>query len=1028
MSNATKTDSHYDVIEKLTIVKLSKIDQLEYLACRFIHCMKSTFSKNQVGLFASFSIGIIPYWIGFMLCAFIFLPLEIMAQENLSTYKRFRIKPSGSENYINTLLKDSKGFLWLGTNNGLFRFDGRDNDEIHITTEVKTSTQVNELAIFNNTLFVATENGVVQINLNSYKNETTPNISTINEPIISIVADPIMGVWWLSKSGFLYKWKNGIIQKIKLRLGLLHRKESLLFYEGNLWVTTQNMGTYIIDSSSMKTIAHITFPLLQSEDWSIRKTENDSLFLVSSIGLFQVTKNKTGFEIKHLTDGNFFETFSVKNLKFSVLNENKFVYHYEANNIRKNITINIGAEKPEKINKIIFDKEKIFIATTDGFSILDFKKTLFENIHSTYDKINNSFEVPRGILETKNEYILSTYKGIYTYDKQNLLLNRFHKNQFTYALIKEHENIWMVSDGTGLKKWNTKTNEITIQLSNNIKEHANIKSIELLNENTLLLGTDANLFQYNIKTGDCKAIDVQHNSWKKDKVNIYQIKSVNNHQFYIATAFGVLLTDQEGKLYADYGKNLPSTLDKQTYSIWVLNDHTFWAGTGNGMYHFSEQGKVINHLTTKSGLTGNRVASMTPDNNNHLWVATFTGLSAINLKTLEIKNFTKEEGLPDNEFNHSSSLLTSSGDMILGTMNGFIKFDPKKNAQKTSAVPSLNISKIEVGNSKEEKKILNVAGQINNPILVEKKFNYVRIQLFLDPLDIMQKTIYEYKVVGIHPEWIRMGNSPIIYLDNYKKGKYDLQIRAITGQGSRNIITKSISVVVDEYFYKTSWFYVVIFISFFVMILLYLFLYIRRNKNITAVRQHIAQDLHDEVGGYLTGINMNIQLMQQKKGKEEEQIQTIQTLGQKALMSLRDSLWSLDIKSDNGLQFWDRIKTLAAESYGPLDIPYRINQISEMEKIHLNMLEKNYLLYVIKECITNSLKYGDKKQVELRWELLNNFHQITFSNGIGEIHSSSQHGQGKYNIETRLKKIGGEVKFIKTDKQYIVELKLNFLK
>ena len=98
-----------------------------------------------------------------------------------------------------------------------------------------------------------------------------------------------------------------------------------------------------------------------------------------------------------------------------------------------------------------------------------------------------------------------------------------------------------------------------------------------------------------------------------------------------------------------------------------------------------------------------------------------------------------------------------------------------------------------------------------------------------------------------------------------------------------------------------------------------------------------------------------------------------------------------------------------------------------MEKIHLNMLEKNYLLYVIKECITNSLKHGDKKQVELKWELINNFHQITVSNGIGEIHSSSQHGQGKYNIETRMKKIGGAVNFIKTDKQYIVELKLNFL-
>lgn len=952
----------------------------------------------------------------------------MMAQENLSTFKRFLIKPSGSENYINTLLKDSKGFLWLGTNNGLFRFDGRDNDEIHITTEVKTSTQVNELAIFNNTLFVATEQGVVQINLKSYKNETASNISTINEPIISIVSDPVMGVWWLSKSGFLYKWKNGIIQTIKLDVGRFDRKESLLFHEGNIWVTTQHKGAYLIDASTMKIVDFISFPLLETQEWSVRKTENDSLFLVSNMGLFQVSKSKKGFETTKISDGKFFEIFTQNNLKFSVVNGNKLIYHYDTKEFKKNITINIGAEKPENINKIIFDKEKIFIATTDGFSILDFKKNLFENIHSTYDKINNSFEVPRGIIETENEFILATYSALHKYQKEDLNAHSFQKSGLNYAILKIQDNIWLTTDGAGLKKWNTKTNEITTALSNKIKEHANIKCIESLNENTLLLGTDEHLFQYNITTDACKAIDVQHNSWKKDNVNIYQIKGVNNHQFYLATAFGVLLTDEDGKLYADYGKNLPSALDKQTYSIWVSNDHTIWAGTGNGVYHFSENGKIINHLTTKSGLTGNRVASMTVDKNNHLWVATFTGLSAINLNTLEIKNFTKEEGLPDNEFNHSSSLLTSSGDMILGTMNGFIKFDPKKLAQKTSTVPSLNISKIEVGNSKEEKKILNVAGQINDPIFVEKKFNYVRIHFFLDPLDIMQKTLYEYKVVGIHPEWIRMGNSPIVYLDNYKKGKYNLQIRAITGQGSKNIVTKSISFVVDEYFYETSWFYVVIFISFFVLILLYLLLYNRRNKNITAIRQHIAQDLHDEVGAYLTGINMNIQLMQQKKGKEEEQIQTIQTLGQKALMSLRDSLWSLDIKSDNGLQFWDRVKTIASESYGPLEIPYNISGIDDMGKIYLSMLEKNYLLYIIKECITNSLKYGDRKSVNLSWEFKNNTHQIIISNGIGEVSKNNQIGQGKYNINSRMKKIGGEASFFKRENQYTVELTLNFLK
>jgi signal transduction histidine kinase len=168
--------------------------------------------------------------------------------------------------------------------------------------------------------------------------------------------------------------------------------------------------------------------------------------------------------------------------------------------------------------------------------------------------------------------------------------------------------------------------------------------------------------------------------------------------------------------------------------------------------------------------------------------------------------------------------------------------------------------------------------------------------------------------------------------------------------------------------------------------------------------------------------------MQQKKGREVEQIQTIQTLGQKALISLRDSLWSLDIKSDNGLQFWDRVKTIASESYGPLEIPYNISGINDMEKIYLSMLEKNYLLYIIKECITNSLKYGDRKHVDIRWLFKKNLHQIIISNGIGEINKSNHIGQGKYNINSRMKKIGGEAVFFKQENKYTVELTLNFLK
>ena len=954
------------------------------------------------------------------------LPVSLSAQEYLSTYKRILIKTSGPENYVNTLIKDHKGFLWLGTNRGLFRFDGRNHEEIYLTENHADAPQVNDLAIQNQVLYVATQQGLILFNLNTYQTIPDSTMSAMHEPVFAVVPDPINGIWWLTQNGKLYKWKNGKTQAVRVNLGMLDRKEPLQFYKDKIWVTSQHRGTYVVDTTSLKTSALLTFPNVNTEDWSIRKDEKNNLYLVSNNGLFEVDEFPDGFQTRKLSDGNFFETFRINNLAISLLKKNKLIHHYDENDFRKNITISIGANKPELINHIIYENQKLLIATTEGLVILEYKKNLFENFHSTYDKINNVFDVPRSMVETNQSYLLATYNGIYRYGKENRQLNTFQKIDFSYAMLQKDDAIWITTDGHGLKYWNGKTNAITTAISGENKKYANIKCIASL-QDKLLLGSDETLFQYDTKQKVYHEIRVQHPSWKKEHLNVSQITVINDHQFWVSAAPGVVLTDETGRIYMDYGKKIANKSGKQTYAFWVAGDQSIWTGTGDGVYHISKTGEILHHFTTNNGMIGNRVASITPDRNNHLWVGTFTGLSSIDLKTLEINNYTKEDGLPENEFNHSSSMLTSSGEIMLGTMNGFISFNPTKLTRNASAIPALNISKIEVGNSNEESKILNKGDRLQDTVLVNKQFNYARIHLYLNTLDQLQKTEYEYKVDGVHGDWIKLGNSPIVSLDNYSQGEYHLQVRAITGQGSSNIITKQILVIVNEYFYKTNLFYGLVFTMFLSMCMLYLVLFIRRNKKINAVRKLIAQDLHDEVGSYLTGISMNIELLKISPTRENEYSKTIEILGKKALRSLKDSLWSLNSASDNAREFWDRIKTLARETYDPLDIPYSFKQIDGLEKIRLSILEKNYLLLVVKECITNTIKHGDRSGVNLEWLFSEKEHAIVITNGKRNP-LNSKDGQGLYNIENRMKKIGGEVLFKNDEDTFTVTLKLNFLK
>jgi signal transduction histidine kinase len=486
------------------------------------------------------------------------------------------------------------------------------------------------------------------------------------------------------------------------------------------------------------------------------------------------------------------------------------------------------------------------------------------------------------------------------------------------------------------------------------------------------------------------------------------------------------LIDLSGKILNDYSKNLTDPREKTAYAALKLDD-TIWLATENGIFQQDEKGNTITHLTTSDGLAGDFVISLTHDKAGHLWAASYTGLSCINLRTKSITNYYKENGLPDNEFNHSSFMLSNDGNIVLGSVNGFIKFNPTELSFDEYSNATIRISKIESGGQQSTNFTTTYNNFDGNEIKLGKGINYVKINFCISPINEFGNTLYEYKIEGIHADWISLGRVPILHIDNFKPGKYILSIRAITGSGSRHIKTKAYRLVVEEYFYETNTFYAIIFLVFSVLVYLYFQSILKRNRKINEIRSLIAQDLHDEVGGYLTGINMNLELLQKNNKFSTQHFIPIQNLGQHALKSLKDSLWSLDSKSDTAQELWDRAKSIASESYEHLDIDYRFSQIDGLDSIKLSMLQKSYLIYLIKECITNSIKHGDRTSVSFAWTKADGIHTIVVSNKIGTNNTSSTKGNGLFNMKNRMSKIKGFVSTKQEEGHFEVSIQLNFL-
>jgi signal transduction histidine kinase len=422
------------------------------------------------------------------------------------------------------------------------------------------------------------------------------------------------------------------------------------------------------------------------------------------------------------------------------------------------------------------------------------------------------------------------------------------------------------------------------------------------------------------------------------------------------------------------------------------------------------------------------VASLTWDSDGYIWAGTYDGLSKVNPVSREVVNYFKEDGLPDNEFNHSSVLRASSGEILLGTVSGFIRFNPESLGRQRVNADRIGISRIDYGSRNGQTTDYNPFSLRDTVIRIGKDLSYAKLHFFSNPLQTQENPTYEYMIEGVHSDWLSMGSQPTLYLDNARTGSYRLRVRFISGSGSKAVLERSFPIVVEQYFYTRPWFYALLFALLLALLLLYIRSNIVRQRNLRELRMELAQDLHDEIGGYITGITMNVDLLRKDLNTQNPYMRTIGQLGRKAIFSLKDGLWSLDTKSDNAQELWDRIKSITKDTLEPLDIGYRFKQIPGLEDIGLSIIEKRNLIYIVKECLTNAIKHGDGGFVNLEWDLHEGIHRIRIWNRVGNSPDPADHGgNGLLNIGNRMSRIRGRMESDVGNGIFTVTLKLEFL-
>jgi signal transduction histidine kinase/DNA-binding response OmpR family regulator/ligand-binding sensor domain-containing protein len=288
---------------------------------------------------------------------------------------------------------------------------------------------------------------------------------------------------------------------------------------------------------------------------------------------------------------------------------------------------------------------------------------------------------------------------------------------------------------------------------------------------------------------------------------------------WIGTTRGLIRADQPltNPRFSIY-KN--SVTDRQSLSNDVVSSllddpnqpaKYLWVGTkGGGLDRLDKQTSHFDHFTEKDGLPNKVVYGILPDEFKNLWLSTNRGLALFNPGRKTFRNFTKADGLQDDEFNTGSFYKAPSGELLFGGVHGLTAFRAGNVIRSSSQVPQAHLIGLKINNE-----TVNVGDSdgiltetIDNTQRIDLAYNQNLLTLEFGVMDFANsaKNRYRYRLEGIDKDWVEAGTNRFANYAQLPAGNYTFQMMGST-DGQTWSKPVELQVRVHPPFYRTWWAY-----------------------------------------------------------------------------------------------------------------------------------------------------------------------------------------------------------------------------
>ncbi len=769
------------------------------------------------------------------------------AQNMSSRFEHLTMGDGLSQSSVTCILKDTQGFIWFGTEDGLNKYDGtnftvyrhQSNDSTSLS-----SSYINTLVEHQDGfLWVGTKNGLNYFNPNT---ETFTRYQHHPDNVNSISNNRVTALCLHTEGVLLVGTMNGL-NVFNGHGGF--KKYFSKGYKGNhvIWsiAAEDKSHIWVLGSRGLEKIkieATSFTPVLRQPLNNPSSTtmvlDTSSLWIGSDRGLLkynphsnelQPTKFYTKNDIAPSDNGVLsLVNGPENNLYIGTRNGglvlfNRLDHSFKA--IRHNPYKDTGLNS-NSIRSIYRDAEGILWLGTFGSGVNKYnpRQPHFNHYKHILGNKNTLSEnsIRSILLDRKSRLWVGTHGGLKLIDRATEEVTLFTNDPKDVSTLSSNTIRSICEDSTGviwagtwlngLNKYNEKTKKFErfYTLPGQTDSIIQVHTLAADADNTLWIGSYG-LWRFNNATKASKKILFESDASRPLLANAINILFFDkNGLLWIGTKDGLNCMDTTTgavKRYVFDATNLQGLSHKYITSIAEDEKGDIWVGTyGGGLNQLNIKTGTFKHYTTHNGLLNNVIYGVLVDDRDRIWFTSNAGLSVFEQTSKKFMHFDVRQGLQDNEFNAGAYFKSAAGEFFFGGINGFNSFNPLAFGQNTKSAPIVftHFQLLDKENNHVATDILDAhISRIDTVKLNHRQNNMVFTFAELSYTNLTNSQ-YEYQLIGVSEDWNPVGESQKITLGNLSSGTYVLNVKTTED------LTQKASVVlfISPPMWKSTWAYV----------------------------------------------------------------------------------------------------------------------------------------------------------------------------------------------------------------------------